>query len=250
MLYCSDALHRNNASAWCRAERRYGTFSALDACNFVLNIYDEGKTLSIVTDTGEHGTHVAGITSAHHPEDPSLNGVAPGAQVWDFLAQLLTSLLLCMSLLDCHCDVAELYVLGHSAVMWHHSYFDKPCSMHHVVFWRQQRCWPHRFASPVTRSDLSYLLDAARRFSCPSCCAMRTFTAMKCLYRSSSQWHMFTTCRIRVAWLALVETVLGNAGMHDAYQQSAMMLSSSGSNMAAEHAYVMLTAVRTLLQHR
>ena len=61
--------------------RRYGTFSAEDACNYVLNIYDEGNTLSIVVDAGSHGTHVAGIAAAYHPEDTSLNGIAPGAQI-------------------------------------------------------------------------------------------------------------------------------------------------------------------------
>lgn len=64
-------------------ERQHGTFSALDACNFACNIYDDGAVLSIVVDSGSHGTHVAGITAAHHPEDPSLNGIAPGAlQIW------------------------------------------------------------------------------------------------------------------------------------------------------------------------
>ena len=61
--------------------RRHGTFSAEDACNFAVNIYDDGATLSIVVDAGSHGTHVAGIAAAFHPEDPALNGVAPGAQV-------------------------------------------------------------------------------------------------------------------------------------------------------------------------
>jgi tripeptidyl-peptidase II len=60
---------------------RYGTFSAADACNFAINIYDEGSTLSIVVDAGSHGTHVAGIAAAHHPDAPGLNGIAPGAQI-------------------------------------------------------------------------------------------------------------------------------------------------------------------------
>ncbi|GIL53884.1 hypothetical protein Vafri_9378 [Volvox africanus] len=62
-------------------ERQYGTFSELDSCNFVLNILDEGRTLSIVVDCGAHGTHVAGITAAHFPEDQGSNGIAPGAQI-------------------------------------------------------------------------------------------------------------------------------------------------------------------------
>ena len=60
---------------------RYGTFSALDACNFALNIYDEGHTLSIVVDAGSHGTHVAGISAGHFPEDSCLNGIAPGSKI-------------------------------------------------------------------------------------------------------------------------------------------------------------------------
>ena len=59
-------------------EHKYGTFSAEDACNFVCNIYDDGNVLSIVVDAGMHGTHVAGITAAYHPENPALNGCAPG----------------------------------------------------------------------------------------------------------------------------------------------------------------------------
>jgi len=61
-----------------KTERQYGTFSAEDGCNFVCNIYEEGHVLSIVIDSGSHGTHVAGITAAHQPDNTSLNGIAPG----------------------------------------------------------------------------------------------------------------------------------------------------------------------------
>ncbi|KAH6782852.1 tripeptidyl peptidase ii [Perilla frutescens var. hirtella] len=64
-----------------RIERKYGIFSNLDACTFVLNVYNEGNILSIVTDSSPHGTHVAGITSAYHPKETLVNGVAPGAQL-------------------------------------------------------------------------------------------------------------------------------------------------------------------------
>ncbi|PKA45566.1 tripeptidyl-peptidase II [Apostasia shenzhenica] len=52
-----------------RIERKYGIFSKLDACSFVTNVYDEGNLVSIVTDCSPHGTHVAGIASAFHPEN-------------------------------------------------------------------------------------------------------------------------------------------------------------------------------------
>ncbi|GAU32394.1 hypothetical protein TSUD_44370 [Trifolium subterraneum] len=64
-----------------RTERKYGVFSKLDACTFVVNVYNDGNVLSLVTDCSPHGTHVAGIATAFHPEEPLLNGVAPGAQL-------------------------------------------------------------------------------------------------------------------------------------------------------------------------
>ncbi|GJP41683.1 hypothetical protein CLOM_g1324 [Closterium sp. NIES-68] len=64
-----------------RLERQHAMFSPMDACGFAVNIYDEGRVLSIVTDASAHGTHVAGIVAACHPEAPELNGIAPGAQL-------------------------------------------------------------------------------------------------------------------------------------------------------------------------
>ncbi|KAL6911947.1 hypothetical protein ACP4OV_000752 [Aristida adscensionis] len=64
-----------------RLEQKFGIFSKLDACSFVTNVYDDGNLVSIVTDCSPHATHVAGIAAAFHPDEPLLNGVAPGAQL-------------------------------------------------------------------------------------------------------------------------------------------------------------------------
>ncbi len=64
-----------------RLERQWSTFSSEDRLNYGINIYSEGKRLSIVVDCGAHGTHVAGIVAAHYPDRPALNGIAPGAQI-------------------------------------------------------------------------------------------------------------------------------------------------------------------------
>ena len=64
-----------------RLERQYATFGDDDLLNFALNIYRDGDLLSIVVDSGNHGTHVAGTVAAHFPDQPELDGVAPGAQI-------------------------------------------------------------------------------------------------------------------------------------------------------------------------
>ena len=61
--------------------RQLGEFGFGSAVTFCIQVYDEGKTLSIVTDAGSHGTHVAGITAANFGADDPKNGVAPGAQI-------------------------------------------------------------------------------------------------------------------------------------------------------------------------
>jgi tripeptidyl-peptidase-2 len=62
-------------------ERQFDTFSAVDMMSFSVNIYDEGNVVSIVTNAGAHGTHVAGIVAANYGENPALNGMAPGAHI-------------------------------------------------------------------------------------------------------------------------------------------------------------------------
>ncbi len=64
-----------------RLERQYSTFSDEDLMNYAVNIYDDGNLLSIVMDSGAHGTHVAGIVAANFPDQPEFNGIAPGAQL-------------------------------------------------------------------------------------------------------------------------------------------------------------------------
>lgn len=64
-----------------RTEREFASFGDESQINFSVNIYENGKLLSIVVVEGAHGTHVAGIVSAHFPDQPELNGIAPGAQI-------------------------------------------------------------------------------------------------------------------------------------------------------------------------
>ena len=64
-----------------RTKREFASFGASIMLNFAVNIYESGKLLSIVSDCGVHGTHVAGIVAAHFKDNPEMNGLAPGAQI-------------------------------------------------------------------------------------------------------------------------------------------------------------------------
>lgn len=64
-----------------RVAREYAQFDDVSLLNFGVNIYEDGKVLSIVADSHPHGTHVAGIVAGYYPDQPEWNGVAPGAQI-------------------------------------------------------------------------------------------------------------------------------------------------------------------------
>uniref|UniRef100_A0A7S2RCW9 Tripeptidyl-peptidase 2 n=1 Tax=Rhizochromulina marina TaxID=1034831 RepID=A0A7S2RCW9_9STRA len=64
-----------------RVAREFSTFSEVDSMNYCFNVCDDGAVLTICADAGAHGTHVAGIVSAYHPDKPEACGVAPGAQI-------------------------------------------------------------------------------------------------------------------------------------------------------------------------
>ena len=59
----------------------YATLSEEEASTFAVQVYEEGNLLSIVTVSGSHGSHVASIASAHFPDEPHRDGIAPGAQI-------------------------------------------------------------------------------------------------------------------------------------------------------------------------
>lgn len=64
-----------------RHERQVGDLGFGTALSYVVQVYEEGDVVSIVVDSGSHGTHVAGIVAANFEDAPERNGVAPGAQI-------------------------------------------------------------------------------------------------------------------------------------------------------------------------
>lgn len=64
-----------------RVAQRYGSFGDRERVHFGVNVYDDGAVVSVVVESGYHGTHVAGIVAGNYPDAPERNGVAPGAQI-------------------------------------------------------------------------------------------------------------------------------------------------------------------------
>ena len=63
-----------------RVGHEFGTLDEVSMLNYGVEVLDSGNVVVITVDSGSHGTHVAGIIGAHFPEQPELNGVAPGCQ--------------------------------------------------------------------------------------------------------------------------------------------------------------------------
>lgn len=130
-----------------KREYQYGTFNHNSSLNFSVNFYDDGEVLSIVTLAGSHGTHVAAITGAYHPDEPVLNGVAPGIRIVSLkigdtrLGSMetgtgLSRALRCM--IDNKCDLANMSYGEDSAIpndgFWVNTLRDELINKHHVIF--------------------------------------------------------------------------------------------------------------------
>jgi len=61
--------------------QEYASFGGEALINFAAEIEDTGKWVDVIVESGTHGSHVAGITSANYPDHPEKNGLAPGAEI-------------------------------------------------------------------------------------------------------------------------------------------------------------------------
>jgi len=71
-----------NAKVLCdyKIDKQFDNFGKDVCLNYSIKVYEDGNVISIVVESGSHGTHVAGIVGAYFPDQPELNGVAPGVQ--------------------------------------------------------------------------------------------------------------------------------------------------------------------------
>ncbi|CAG5094699.1 Oidioi.mRNA.OKI2018_I69.XSR.g13790.t2.cds [Oikopleura dioica] len=80
-----DSSFRGDLSS-CKVMRDYATaqewhkLSEETQLNYNFKIFDD-KMVQVVCPSGSHGTHVAGIVAAYHPDEEDKNGIAPGAQI-------------------------------------------------------------------------------------------------------------------------------------------------------------------------
>ena len=85
---CSEVGDLQEAIGEFRFDGEYSRFGE-ELLTFSVNVYgswdgadgDGDIIVSLVTNAGSHGTHVAGICSGNFPTKPELNGVAPGSQI-------------------------------------------------------------------------------------------------------------------------------------------------------------------------
>lgn len=99
-----------------RLEREWAYFGEMDLLTYSVNIMNDGQLLSIVTLSGTHGTHVAGIIGAQ-TQDPATDGVAPGTEIVSLrigdarlgsMEQGQALLRAAQALIDTRCDVANM----------------------------------------------------------------------------------------------------------------------------------------------
>ncbi|WFD19469.1 tripeptidyl-peptidase II [Malassezia caprae] len=99
-----------------RIERQWARFGERDLLSYTVNILNDGALLSIVTVSGTHGTHVAGIIGAR-TDEAATNGVAPGAEIVSLrigdarlgsMEQGQALLRAAQALIDTRCDVANM----------------------------------------------------------------------------------------------------------------------------------------------
>ncbi|WFD26828.1 tripeptidyl-peptidase II [Malassezia nana] len=99
-----------------RTERQWARFGERDLLSYTVNILHEGALLSIVTVSGTHGSHVAGIIGAR-TDEAATNGVAPGAEIVSLrigdarlgsMEQGQALLRAAQALIDTRCDVANM----------------------------------------------------------------------------------------------------------------------------------------------
>eukprot|EP00742_Colponemidia_sp_Colp-10_P008114 GILJ01008758.1.p1 GENE.GILJ01008758.1~~GILJ01008758.1.p1 ORF type:complete len:1249 (+),score=195.85 GILJ01008758.1:73-3819(+) len=74
-------LSSAKAMADYKVAHEFASFTSEDRMNYSIKVYDDGNVVSIVANAGSHGTHVAGIVGSYYPDEPELNGVAPGVQM-------------------------------------------------------------------------------------------------------------------------------------------------------------------------